>query len=69
MFEFKSHSYEEIPTIEDVLAYYRMFYYYFSYTLNELDINIVEKFLIYVLFKDYYLFMFSFNIVIMWMLN
>ena len=62
MFGFKLQNYEEVPTFEDVLTCNRMFYYYFSCILNELDINIVENFLVWVLFKTYYLFMFSFNV-------
>ena len=44
MFGFKLQGYEEVPTFEDALTYDRMFYYYLSCILNELDINIVEKF-------------------------
>ena len=44
MFGFKLQGYEEIPTFEDVLVYYNIFYYYFSFILNGLDINVVKIF-------------------------
>ena len=45
MFGFKSQGYEEVTIFENILVYDHIFYYYFLCTLNELDINIVEKFL------------------------